>query len=1115
MVEDSNKIRLMFLTILIALTLTLPTQLHQAEGQIPAGMVDLYAIIYLRDYRTDMPIVNVSALATIWSGWKTARIGPSISNETGAIQASLGRVADVARPPTPQLQELTLLANYTLIKVCDRFIEEESFEGSYAKGISSYRRMKVNLYLRREGGRVYIECFLWMLEGMLVKVSDRDPFTGKLQPLRMAPALKAVVKEEYDGIKLEYESLYFFPLNYPVTIIHQFYPPLVATVSNETVLINWMYHAAKARVETMTHPLDSELSWLKSLGFPMESEMEDYRAAKRSFGQSLSLFENTNYTAAIGAINLAASKLRELGKTLSYIRIYAAAGSLGIYLLVFCLASLLPAMLFEGRKPRIIFKIIILVSLLTLFSLTQPSMKLTSAMVVEAITKTSLPSIDLTEVLWVCFLLGASLYFIMAALSMRRSLLTELSLDMAMRDLKRRKFRTLATLITLTTVVASAIMFINITVGFTLRSESWRGGALNGIIIKVDISLNPLTKYDVSWIRGQPWCDDVGYFEEILRMEQLEEKEISRIGVIIFKDRVLQAKIVGIDPAFMEKIFKLREYIRGGYLKEGEEAVIISSSFTHISMNDDVTLAIEKTESILGSPAPTVYEVIGRFKVKGKIEVEKLPELKGIDGRAIFEDMERLVLVPVNTVAKPYMRIAGASIIVKRGYDPLSLAEDLVSMFGATAIANANGVATKLERVFEVAVAGFGPQIIPIIIAALLTYVTIDSIYEERKAELKTLATLGLDPTSTFQIIIVESLVLGLLATVLGFFGSNIVAITIPYIASFLKSLGFPTPEVPAMPVRWPTSALFAAFLTGVVTSFLGGYLPSIKTQRLSLLGGVKRRHLLSELTTRREKTSFPLPIKAPLFDGELLYEYTVENLGRFKPGVIDLHSIKGEKFRDGTFIVSFSAIGSGATVFIPFKLKGEKVEDSLTPVVEFPTEYKSYKNLEDILRRLEEHAIAYPSWRDKRLKLKIIRTAPEVREETPEEVLAEARKLMSEAKIVDSRLKELEAMRLRLSEEIYSEFKEKYIKRSKSLYNQLRPLVTKLEPYYKQIQQEMGAIALEMERVNTAHTLGEMGDEEYAKTYGPLERKLVAFREKVKELEELFTFLQMPYSAL
>ena len=143
-------------------------------------------------------------------------------------------------------------------------------------------------------------------------------------------------------------------------------------------------------------------------------------------------------------------------------------------------------------------------------------------------------------------------------------------------------------------------------------------------------------------------------------------------------------------------------------------------------------------------------------------------------------------------------------------------------------------------------------------------------------------------------------------------------------------------------------------------------------------------------------------------------------------------------------------------------------------------------------------------------LKMQIVREAPKKRK-TTEQILAEIKAVIDEINDCNKKLKILEGQRAKLSEDVYDEFRQKYINIVEGKSKNLRSMTVNLEPHHKELHGEIDKIAVEVERITTAYNLGEIGEEEYVKTCGPLQGRLAELRGRVQELEEIFEFLKKP----
>jgi putative ABC transport system permease protein len=684
--------------------------------------------------------------------------------------------------------------------------------------------------------------------------------------------------------------------------------------------------------------------------------------------------------------------------------------------------------------------------------------------------------------------------------------MTDLALQLGVRSLKRRKSRTLLTLLTITIIVSSAIVFVNISMNRQTRfEEQWIGTSTSGVLVEPDTFIAPITEYDVNWTRLQQWCKELSYIESIRKTENLQEYSMSRNGFITMGEETFTVDIVCIDPSFMEKYYNMSKRITGFWDKfvEGEPVVIVPSDFNFL-VNEAADLGV--TEVIIGPPE---IRMLGEFKVIGIFDPQTaFSDLVKIDNTPLFENPSEIVLVPLKYIKDSAFTISEVTILVTQDTDPVDVAKELAYTLAATTIANKDGFAQKMVWSTEFSVTGLMPYIPPLIIAGLMMYTTMVSVYEERRREFSTLATLGLDPRNTLQVFLVEALLLGLMGTFIGFFGSYLLGAGLTYLSNFIVTPGLETLEIPL--AHWSMPSILVALLTGVVMVFLGGYIPAIRARGISLMGREQKREMVGELITSGGTVTLTLPIRESVQNGEMLYSYIRETIGKFKTSLVDTHSVKGELYRDGTFVVSFVALADSSRVTMPCEIKGVREGDVLVPAIQFPVSYRSYERIRLMVRDLEQYMIGFSAWKELQLKMTIIREAPR-KVKTIEEIMAEIKEIVDQVKDCGKKLRILDGQKSRLSDEIYNEFREKYISMIEEKSKNLRTMSINLEPHHKQLHDEIGKIEVEVERITTSYNLGEITEEEYVKTCGPLQARLAELRNKVQEMEEIFEFLKKP----
>lgn len=1103
------------------------THTYAADFTQETKTVPLWLVLRLRDYNTRIAVANISVSAKVHTDWGTKTINSMRTNETGVVAIYLGKIEAESSFKTKRLLEIELSDNYTLIKVQNVFVEDSSLS------TRNYKAYYVPNYTRHEGLRIdlsykvlerqhLIEGNIWVLKGKLVKVLDCDPVTGEKEPLIATPAFKTDIPTEENG----FVSYYFFPLNYEVTIFDRTkawtnddprrlrygedpVSPLTVKVDENTTLINWMFHAAEEYVQRETYRIDKEMEWLRSAGYQLLRENEEYNAVKSLMRRVLELYQKGECVSALGGAKISYQKLAELTKWISDLKTLAVLTTVGISLFAYGLSSLLSSFFFEEpseNKIRLGTKVLAFSLIMLVFAFSHPSLKIAFSLLIGS------RSVTLPISLLGCFTISGLTYFFIQLFSLRRGRITDLSLQLGVRSLKRRRSRTLLTLLTISIVVSAAIVFVNISVNRTTKIKNqWDGTDIPGVIVKPNTDLAPVSEYDVNWIRSQEWCADLGYREEIKHEETTEEKNvIMRTGLLKIGEETRRVDIVCIDPLFMKNFYNITERIRSLWseFQEGEPVAILPSTFM-IAHGEYVNLEVEVTY-MSGLSEPLVeIESLGEFRVVGTFDPAiAFNNLTKIDNTPLFEDPTNMILVPLASINSPSFSISEITILTKQGFDPVKIAEELAYSMAAVTVANENKLAQEIVWSTEFSISGLIPYIPPLVIAGLMMYTTMVSVYEERRREFTTLAALGLDPRNMFQVFLVEALLLGLMGTFIGFFGSYLLGFGLFYLTLFMGVSGLPV--MPLSSMQWSMPAILVALLTGVIMVFLGGYVPAMKAKGLSLMGRKQKREMIGEFVSSDGTTSFTLPIRETVQNSDMLYMYIRETIGKFKSSLVDSHSVKGEIYRDGTFTVSFVAMGDGFQVFIPCEIKGTREGDVLVPVIQFPTSYKSYRRIREIIRDLEQYMIEFSAWKEMQIKMTIVREAPRKRK-TIEEILAEIKDVIDQIKDCNKKLKILESQKGKLSEEVYNEFREKYAKMIEEKSKTLRSMTINLEPHHTELRNEIEKIEVDIERITTSYNLGEITEEEYVKTCGPLQGRLAELKVKVQEMEEIFDFLKKP----
>jgi hypothetical protein len=1084
--------------------------------------VPLSLALRFRDYNSGIAVANISVSVRVSTDLGMIRLDAVCTNETGMIQSFIDDIEPETTVALKTLQYVMLSDNYTLVKVQNIFVDDpgistSNYNAMFSANQTMHSGLRIDLAYNTYENYSLIEGVIWVLKGKAVQILDFDPVSGERASLITRPAIRI----DDPRLTTDYGSYYLFPLNYEVTIFDRNigweyidtrvldygapYSPLRVKIDENTTYVNWVSHAASDYVGRRIYHMDQEMSLLESARYPLDRENEEYNAIKSLMNRVLDLYDKGEYVSALGGANIIDKKLTDLTKWLSDIKFLAVLTTVGISLFAYGLGMLLSSFLFDEpseNKIRLGIKVLTFSLMMVVFSISHPSLKISFAMLIGS------RNISLSLSLLGCLVIGSITYFTIQLISARKKTMTDLAMQLGVRSLKRRRSRTILTLLTITIIVSSAIVFVNISMNRETRIRGqWTGTNISGVIVKPNTFQAPVSEYDVNWTRLQEWCSELTYVESINELEHAPEADIRRIGFLAADGESSNVEILAIDPAYMEKHYQMSERVTGFWTRflEGEQVAIIPTSFG-IMTNEPINLGATETRvGMIGS----VQIPYGEFKVVATYDPQTaFSDLVKIDGSPLFEDTANLVLVPIKSIRSNTITISEITVLTKPGFEPLDVAQELAYTLAAETVANGDGVSRRIVWSTEFSITGLIPYLPPLIIAGLMMYTTMVSVYEERKKEFTTLATLGLDPRNAFQVFLVEALLLGSMGTFIGFFGSYILGAGLFYLASFLNTPGL---SVLALPfAHWSMPAILVALLAGVFMVFLGGYIPAVRTRGISLMGREQRREMVGELISSEGVTSLTLPIRETVRNGEMLFSYIRETIGKFKTSLVDSHSVKGELYRDGTFRVSFVAMADMYRVTVPCEIKGVREGDILIPVIEFPTSFKSYERIRLIIRDLEQYMIGFSAWKEMQLKMTIVREAPR-KQKTIQEIMTDIKDVMNQVKDCGKKLKILDGQKAKLSEEVFNEFREKYIKMIDEKSKSLRTMTINLEPHHKELHEEIDKIEVEVERITIAYNLGEITEEEYIKTCGPLQARLAELRGRVTEMEEIFDFLKKP----
>jgi len=1120
-----NHTKSLALTAMLLFTfMSIPSALRDlpvARGQPTSSetrMTNYTLTVEVLDWLGETPIANLSFALTMNETQITG-----VTNSTGMF--SYDWVGQRAQNVYAIARGLLLESNYTVIRICNTIIDTASispvdrsvnYAGSYSSNRTFYDGLLAGLWTSVTKNRTFITCQMYVERGRAVRISDYDPAQGKLQ-LFINPGLPIP-----DATQTDYEDWYFVPIGYPINIMDvpdftgaSKYSPLTVTIGINTTVINWTLHATIEYYTKKLSAIEQRLIWYDSQGFTLEDVRRDYLQTTAVYNQASDLIGRGNYSLGLNYLKQAQDRSTYVGTELDNVDNYVKMTVLLVTLFSYGFARLMPTLFISDDKKRLIASIAIYFGLFAVFTLTQPHIKVALAMAIGYLTgyAGSAVHMDLIMTLMASFIWSTFLFLLLFAVSSLRTLsFAGFIMDVAMRNMKARRNRTLLTMATVALIVGSSVAFVNISSGRGIvETGRWTGTPQKSMIMEPQGEGFPgIQQYEITWLKDQPWVKDVSY-EEPLSGNLLIGRQIFSVSVDILKGPVYVAESLSgktIDPIFYQKYYNLSGYLIGSMPKGGERGILISSTIPNVGVGDFVELQIHMLYALAQRPVD-IRRPIGTFQVKGIFDPEAISKLTRLDGQPLFTDTDKLILAPNGILPTDLSQIREVTVAATGDIDVQQLARQIAFMFSQAAIANSNGQAVRFQEVFTFSIAGGWAQLVPLLIAGLLTYNIVSATVLERKRDISTMAVLGASPTNVTQIFIAEVVVMGFISTLIGFFGSYFLNFFVSMGASLLNLLGIKVASGGLAAGQWSLSAMAVALFSGVIITALAGLIPTLRVQNIGLMERSKRRVIPLEARRIGLLNEYVLPLRVPSLDGELLFNFLKEVFGE---RLRDIEA-KYDLYQDGTFQVGFKVKGwasNDVSATVDMTIRVERRGESLYMTLVFPDVLRDSKPFQEFLYKLERNLISYTTWREARVRIKIVRGAvktPTIR--TLEDIIKDLRILQQQIEEVGGKLDKLESMRTKITATVYTEFDTRYKGDMSKLVKRLRPLGMELEPYRDDLRKEIRDLTTKVEKIQASYNLGETPKEEYESQIGPLESRLKALRGNSDRIEELYKQLK------
>jgi ABC-type lipoprotein release transport system permease subunit len=480
--------------------------------------------------------------------------------------------------------------------------------------------------------------------------------------------------------------------------------------------------------------------------------------------------------------------------------------------------------------------------------------------------------------------------------------------SMACRNLRRRKTRTLMNLINITVLVFGFITLTSISPGYGLVARAIRPSLpVDALLIRDEPiggyigSFVSLPEPFLEWLEAQPNVtrispkaenSPVSSLEPLGRLYSQSGESMTVLGVLGFIPSV-EANITGFDSIIVEG-----EYLRDDDSRRG---VLISSDLKRL-LNVDV--------------GDLLYGFGQEFIIRGFFDTERLNGWKDIDGNPILPYMydpmagtypcsgKNVIIVTYEkALTLPKASTSRVAVQLREGGDYESLAKIITLTYDYDVYISHPGSLTRQTIGDYVEEKGLG--LLPFLMALVTLNIGASMLgtVKERRGEIASLSSIGLNPTHIAALFVAEAVVIAFIGGGFGY----LLGISSYRLASRLM-LG-------VLEVREKTSAEWGiiALFFSLATAIVGSLIPALQSSTLVTPSLLRRWRIREDSQPSGADGSWriDLPIKLLSRELEPFTGFILERMN--ESGEVNKESIKlekGDKTRKIRFIFNPPELG-------------------------------------------------------------------------------------------------------------------------------------------------------------------------------------------------------------
>jgi len=381
-------------------------------------------------------------------------------------------------------------------------------------------------------------------------------------------------------------------------------------------------------------------------------------------------------------------------------------------------------------------------------------------------------------------------------------------LKLAVKNLSRRKTRTILTLLGITIAISFTVGLLSISEGFLFsfdKALQMRGEDI--FVLPEEVSGHPMPMMESY---GSRFSQDK--IKEIKKIENVKNVYPIYTQTLYFAHKkgesILEgfASLNGVTPNFFTDLRPFLEIDKGRFLKDGDEYRVVVgfqvAQSQNLNVGDD--LQIRKD----------FFEVVGILKKSGGLE-------------------DMLVYVPIQTLQKVYQdegKLTIAAVTVKDINKLKETAKNISSEIPNISARTVEELTEMMTDLLSMARAiHLSVSSIALLIGTLFILSTMLMAVSERVKEIGTMRAIGAHSSQIFKLIILESLFISLLGGFLGLIGGYILSQGITYILSEVVDISFFTPLI-------SLRILLFGFTISVLMGVFAGFFPALKISKTNII---------------------------------------------------------------------------------------------------------------------------------------------------------------------------------------------------------------------------------------------------------------------------------------